>query len=193
MILTKCRNRKNRVDNIDESCPEMYYCDMGAKRFLNYKEEFFMMLRFRKMMAVLLAAALTLTMLTACGGGGSRASVDAKVKLTNDINSFLTGSDLKVEYDKKLDEEAEFFHDKYGSMLNYNLNQKCMIKVEIDKKTSDEAKAVAEEVKKYMLLADPKNYDWGIGYYFKPKENKDNKVIGKDIYVMLAKKEKTKK
>lgn len=61
------------------------------------------------MMAVLLAAALTLTMLTACGGGGSgRASVDAKVKLTNDINDFLTGSGLKVEYDKKLDGEAEF-------------------------------------------------------------------------------------
>ncbi len=34
----------------------MYYCDMEAERFLNYKEEFFMMLRFRKMMAVLLAA-----------------------------------------------------------------------------------------------------------------------------------------
>ena len=41
----------------------MYYCDMEAERFLNYKEEFFMMLRFRKMMAVLLAAALTLAIL----------------------------------------------------------------------------------------------------------------------------------
>lgn len=163
---------------------------MEAERFLNYKEEFFMMLRFRKMMAVLLAAALTLTMLTACGGGGSGASVDAKVKLTNDINSILPEGYPKVKYDKALDEEAEYFYDKYGSMLNNNLNQKCMIKVEIDKKTSDEAKAVAEEVKKYMLLADPKNYDWGIGYYFKPKEDKDNKVIGKDIYVMLAKKAK---
>ena len=63
---------------------------MEAERFLNYKEEFFMMLRFRKMMAVLLAAALTLTMLTACGGGGSgRASVDAKVKLTESVNEAL--------------------------------------------------------------------------------------------------------
>lgn len=67
-----------------------------------------MMLRFRKMMAVLLAAALTLTMLTACGGGGSRASVDAKVKLTNDINSILPEGYPKVKYDKVLDEEAEF-------------------------------------------------------------------------------------
>ena len=68
-----------------------------------------------------------------------------------------------------------------------------MIKVEIDEETSDEAKAVAEEVEKYMVLADPKNYDWSIGYYIETKKDKDNKVTGKDIYVMLAWKEKTKK
>lgn len=157
-----------------------------------------MMLRFRKMMAVLLAAALTLTMLTACGGGGSGASVDAKVKLTNDINSILPEGYPKVKYDKVLDEEAETFHGAYD-INDKTTNEKLkksyewMTKVEINKETSEEAKAVAEEVKKYMLLADPKNYDWGIGYYFKPKEDKDNNVIGKDIYVMLAKKEKTKK
>ena len=78
-----------------------------------------MMLRFRKMMAVLLAAALTLTMLTACGGGGSGASVDAKVKLTNDINSILPEGYPKVKYDKVLDEEAEFFHERYDSCLLY--------------------------------------------------------------------------
>lgn len=199
MILTKCRNRKNRVDNIDESCPKMYYCDMEAERFLNYKEEFFMMLRFRKMMAVLLAAALTLTMLTACGGGGSgRASVDAKVKLTNDINNFLTGSDLKVEYDKTLDQVAEtiqasYIKNKDDTNKILKESHKWMIKVEIDEETSDEAKVVAEEVEKYMVLADPKNYDWGIGYYIVPKTDKDNNVIGKDIYVMLARKDKTKK
>ena len=197
MILTKCRNRKNRVDNIDESCPKMYYCDMEAERFLNYKEEFFMMLRFRKMMAVLLAAALTLTMLTACGGGGSsRASVDAKVKLTNDINSILPEGYPKVEYDKALDEEAEFFHERYvsnDSMLNDSLKQKCMIKVEINKETSNEAEVVAEEIKKCMGRADSKDYDWSIGYYINPKTDKDNNVIGKDIYVMLARKDKTKK
>lgn len=197
MILTKCRNRKNRANNIDESCPKMYYCDMEAERFLNYKEEFFMMLRFRKMMAVLLAAALTLTMLTACGGGGSsRASVDAKVKLTNDINEFLTGSYPKVEYDKALDEEAEFFHERYDSndsMLNGSLKQKRMTKVEISAKTSDEAKVVAESVKNCIGSTTSKEYDWSIGYYFKTKKDKDNKVTGKDIYVMLAWKEKTKK
>lgn len=157
-----------------------------------------MMLRFRKMMAVLLAAALTLTMLTACGGGGSgRASVDAKVKLTNDINSFLTGSYPKVEYDKALDEyaktiQASIKNDEDKRIFDTLLEEshKWMIEVKIDEKTSNEAEVVAEEVKKYMLLADPKNYDWGIGYYFKPKEDKDNKVIGKDIYVMLAKKAK---
>ena len=161
-----------------------------------------MMLRFRKMMAVLLAAALTLTMLTACGGGGSsRASVDAKVKLTNDINDFLTGSGLKVEYDKKLDGEAETVqahiknaNDKDKNNIENILrdSHRWMITVEIDEKISDEAKVVAGEVKKYMVL-DSKDRDWSIGYYIDPKTDKDNKVIGKDIYVMLAWKEKTKK
>ena len=97
---------------------------MGAERFLNYKEEFFMMLRFRKMMAVLLAAALTLTMLTACGGGGSgRGSIDAKVKLTNDINSILPEGYPKVKYDKVLDEEAETFHGAYD-MNDKTTNEK---------------------------------------------------------------------
>ena len=157
-----------------------------------------MMLRFRKMMAVLLAAALTLTMLTACGGGGSGASVDAKVKLTNDINSILPEGYPKVEYDKTLDQVAEtiqasYIKNKDDTNKILKESHKWMIKVEIDKKTSDEAKAVAEEVEKYMVLADPKNYDWGIGYYIETKKDKDNKVTGKDIYVMLAWKEKTKK
>ena len=170
---------------------------MEEKRFLNYKEEFFMMLRFRKMMAVLLAAALTLTMLTACGGGGSgRGGVDAKVKLTNDINDFLTGSYPKVKYDKALDEEAEFFHERYdsnGSMLNDSLKQKRMTKVEISAKTSNEAEVVAESVKKCIGSTTSNDYDWSIGYYINEKKDNDNKGTGKDIYVMLAWKEKTKK
>lgn len=175
----------------------MYYCDIEAERFLNYKEEFFMMLRFRKMMAVLLAAALTLTMLTACGGGGSGVSVDAKVKLTNDINDFLTRSGLKVEYDKTLDQVAEtiqasYIKNKDDTNKILKESHKWMIKVEIDEEISDEAKAVAEEVEKYMVL-DSKDRDWSIGYYIDPKTDKDNKVIGKDIYVMLAWNERTKK
>lgn len=201
MILTKCRNRKNRVDNIDESCQKMYYCDMEAERFLNYKEEFFMMLRFRKMMAVLLAAALTLTMLTACGGGGSgRGSIDAKVKLTNGINEFLTGSYPKVEYDKALDEyaktiQASIKNDEDKRIFDTLLEEshKWMIEVKVDKKTSNEAEVVAEEIKKCMGRADSKDYDWSIGYYINPKTDKDNNVISKDIYVMLARKEKAKK
>ena len=152
---------------------------MEAERFLNYKEEFFMMSRFRKMMAVLLAAALTLTMLTACGGGGSGASVDAKVKLTNDINSILPEGYPKVEYDKTLDQVAEtiqasYIKNKDDTNKILKESHKWMIKVEIDEETSDEAKAVAEEVEKYMVLADPKNYDWGIGYYIETKKDKDN-------------------
>ena len=156
-----------------------------------------MMLRFRKMMAVLLAAALTLTMLTACGGGGSgRGGVDAKVKLTNDINSILPKGYPKVEYTKTLDDEAEFFHERYDSndsMLNDSLKQKRMTKVEINEKTSDEAKVVAEAVKNCIGSTTSNDYDWSIGYYINEKKDKDNKVTGKDIYVMLAWKEKAKK
>ena len=71
-----------------------------------------MMLRFRKMMAVLLAAALTLTMLTACGGGGSgRASVDAKVKLTESVNEALKkdGYTEILKYDAELDKTAYLY------------------------------------------------------------------------------------
>ena len=104
-----------------------------------------MMLRFRKMMAVLLAAALTLTMLTAYGGGGSsRASVDAKVKLTNDINSFLTGSYPKVKYEEELDDGAKRFYkncddDEDGLNGYLEAGYKWMTKAKINEKTSNEA------------------------------------------------------
>ena len=153
-----------------------------------------MMLRFRKMMAVLLAAALTLTMLTACGGGGSGASVDAKVKLTNDINSILPEGYPKVKYDKELDNGAYTFQGAYirdKKETNDILKKSYRwTKVEINERTSDEAGVVAEEIKKCMDLMTSNDYDWSIGYYIDPKTDKDKKVIGKDIYVMLAKKAK---
>ena len=154
-----------------------------------------MMLRFRKMMAVLLAAALTLTMLTACGGGGSGASVDAKVKLTNDINSILPEGYPKLEYDKELDNGAYTFQgayirDKKETNDILKKSYRWMTKVEINERTSDEAGVVAEEIKKCMDLMTSNDYDWSIGYYIDPKTDKDKKVIGKDIYVMLAKKAK---
>ena len=93
----------------------MYYCDMEAKRFLNYKEEFFMMLRFRKMMAVLLAAALTLTMLTACGGGGSGRgkAVNEMVELTKSVNEALKkdGYTEVLKYDAELDKTAYLYRE----------------------------------------------------------------------------------
>ena len=154
-----------------------------------------MMLRFRKMMAVLLAAALTLTMLTACGGGGSGASVDAKVKLTNDINSILPEGYPKVKYDKELDNGAYTFQgayirDKKETNDILKKSYRWMTKLEINERTSDEAGVVSEEIKKCMDLMTSNDYDWSIGYYIDPKTDKDKKVIGKDIYVMLAKKAK---
>ena len=52
---------------------------------------------------------------------------------------------------------------------------------------------VAESVKNCIGSTTSNDYDWSIGYYIDPKTDKDNKVIGKDIYVMLVWKEKTKK
>ena len=63
----------------------------------------------------------------------------------------------------------------------------------INEKTSNEAEVVAEEVKECVSGVLSKDYDWSIGYYIETKKDKDNKVTGKDIYVMLAWKEKTKK
>ena len=71
-----------------------------------------MMLRFRKMMAVLLAAALTLTMLTACGGGGSgRNAVNEKVELTKSVNEALKkdGYTEVLKYDAELDKTAYLY------------------------------------------------------------------------------------
>ena len=157
-----------------------------------------MMLRFRKMMAVLLAAALTLTMLTACGGGGSGASVDAKVKLTNDINSILPEGYPKVKYEEELDDGAKRFYkncddDEDGLNGYLEAGYKWMTKAKINEKTSNEAEVVAEEVKECVSGVLSKDYDWSIGYYIETKKDKDNKVTGKDIYVMLAWKEKAKK
>ena len=68
-----------------------------------------------------------------------------------------------------------------------------MTKAKINEKTSNEAEVVAEEVKECVSGVLSKDYDWSIGYYIETKKDKDNKVTGKDIYVMLAWKEKTKK
>lgn len=47
-----------------------------------------------------------------------------------------------------------------------------MTKVEINKNTSDEAKAVAEEVKECVSGVLSKDYDWSIGYYIETKRIK---------------------
>lgn len=202
MILTKCRNRKNRVDNIDESCPKMYYCDMEAERFLNYKEEFFMMLRFRKMMAVLLAAALTLTMLTACGGGGSgRGSIDAKVKLTESVNEALKKDKYTVSlnYDAELDKTAYLYRvyrensDVNGINKDWkekNVNRR-MFKVDVQEvEKADSASRIATAIER--TLTDMEDYEWSIGYCVESKENSKKEVVSREFTIILEWKEVTK-
>jgi hypothetical protein len=179
----------------------MYYCDMEAERFLNYKEEFFMMLRFRKMMAVLLAAALTLTMLTACGGGGSGASVDAKVKLTESVNEALKkdGYTEILKYDAELDKTAYLYRvyrensDVRGINKDWkekNVNRR-LFKVDVlEAKKSDSASKIAEEIK--PTLENIKGDDWSIGYYVEPKENNKKEVVSREITIILEWKEVTK-
>ena len=175
----------------------MYYCDMEAERFLNYKEEFFMMLRFRKMMAVLLAAALTLTMLTACGGGGSRASVDAKVKLTESVNEALKkdGYTEILKYDAKIDETAYDYRVNDAGRMNAdweenNLNRKMFKVIVPEAEKADSASKIAKAVER--TLTDIKSYEWSIGYYIEPKENSKQEVVIREFTIILEWKKVTK-
>ena len=160
-----------------------------------------MMLRFRKMMSVLLAAALTLTMLTACGGGGSGASVDAKVKLTESVNEALKKDGYKeiLKYDAKIDETAYLYRvyrensDVNGINKDWkekNVNRR-MFKVDVQEaEKADSASKIAEEIK--PTLENIKGDDWSIGYYVEPKENGKKEVVSREFTIILEWKEVTK-
>ena len=175
---------------------------MEAERFLNYKEEFFMMLRFRKMMAVLLAAALTLTMLTACGGGGSgRGSIDAKVKLTESVNEALKKDKYTVSlnYDAELDKTAYLYRvyrensDVNGINKDWkekNVNRR-MFKVDVQEvEKADSASRIATAIER--TLTDMEDYEWSIGYCVESKENSKKEVVSREFTIILEWKEVTK-
>ena len=156
-----------------------------------------MMLRFRKMMAVLLAAALTLTMLTACGGGGSRASVDAKVKLTESVNEALKkdGYTEILKYDAKIDETAYDYRVNDAGRMNAdweenNLNRKMFKVIVPEAEKADSASKIAKAVER--TLTDIKSYEWSIGYYIEPKENSKQEVVIREFTIILEWKKVTK-
>ena len=172
---------------------------MEAERFLNYKEEFFMMLRFRKMMAVLLAAALTLTMLTACGGGGSGRgkAVNEKVELTKSVNEALKkdGYTEILKYDAKIDETAYDYRVNDAGRMNAdweenNLNRKMFKVIVPEAEKADSASKIAKAVER--TLTDIKSYEWSIGYYVEPKENSKKEVVSREFTIILEWKEVTK-
>lgn len=161
-----------------------------------------MMLRFRKMMAVLLAAALTLTMLTACGGGGSgRASVDAKVKLTESVNETLKkdGYTEILKYDAKIDETAYLYRvyrensDVRGINNDWkdkNVNRR-LFKVDVlEAEKADSASRIAKEIE--PTLTNMKDYEWSIGYCVESKENSKKEVVSREFTIILEWKEVTK-
>lgn len=156
-----------------------------------------MMLRFRKMMAVLLAAALTLTMLTACGGGGSGASVDAKVKLTESVNEALKkdGYTEILKYDAKIDETAYDYRVNDAGRMNAdweenNLNRKMFKVIVPEAEKADSASKIAKAVER--TLTDIKSYEWSIGYYVEPNENSKKEVVSREFTIILEWKEVTK-
>ena len=172
---------------------------MEAERFLNYKEEFFMMLRFRKMMAVLLAAALTLTMLTACGGGGSGRgkAVNEMVELTKSVNEALKKDKYKVSltYNAELDDVASTYHINDVGSINAdwkkNKLDREMFRVDVPEvEKADSASKIAKEIE--PTLTNMKDYEWSIGYYVEPKENSKKEVVSREFTIILEWKEVTK-
>ena len=154
-----------------------------------------MMLRFRKMMAVLLAAALTLTMLTACGGGGSgRNAVNEKVELTKSVNEALKkGGYTKVlKYDAELDKTAYDYRTTDARSMNAyweknNLNRE-MFKVYItEAEKADSASKIAKEIGPALKKGD----DWRIGYYIEPMNIRQEVVI-REFTIILEWKKVTK-
>ena len=162
-----------------------------------------MMLRFRKMMAVLLAAALTLTMLTACGGGGSGRgkTVNEMVELTKSVNEALKKDKYTVSlnYDAELDKTAYLYRvyrensDVNGINKDWkekNVNRR-LFKVDVlEAKKADSASKIAEEIK--PTLENIKGDDWSIGYYVEPKENNKKEVVSREFTIILEWKEVTK-
>lgn len=176
---------------------------MEAERFLNYKEEFFMMLRFRKMMAVLLAAALTLTMLTACGGGGSGRgkTVNEMVELTKSVNEALKKDKYRVSlnYDAELDKTAYLYRvyrensDVNGINKDWkekNVNRR-MFKVDVQEaEKADSASRIATAIER--TLTDMEDYEWSIGYCVESKENSKKEVVSREFTIILEWKKVTK-
>lgn len=156
-----------------------------------------MMLRFRKMMAVLLAAALTLTMLTACGGGGSgRNAVNEKVELTKSVNEALKkGGYTKVlKYDAELDKIADNYSVNNAGSTNadwekINLNREMFRVVVPEAEKANSASRIAEKIGPALKKGD----DWRIGYYIESIiENRRQEVVGREFTIILEWKEVTK-
>jgi len=157
-----------------------------------------MMLRFKKIMAVLLAAALALTMLTACGGGGGGKGVNEKVELTNKLNDILKEDkySITLKYNTELDRKADTYYvadiDKVNADWKTDKLNRKMFKVTVkESEKTDTAKKIAKEIE--VSLTDTVDYEWSIGYHVEIHANSEDKIVSRDIYVVLAWTVKTEK
>lgn len=173
MILTKCQNRKNRVDNIDESCQKMYYCDMGAERFLNYNGGIFYDVAVQKNDG------------SPVGSGRGKA-VNEMVELTKSVNEALKKDKYRVSlnYNAELDDVASNYHINDVGNTNADWKNKKldreMFRVDIPEvEKADSASKIAKEIE--PTLTNMKDYEWSIGYYVEPKENNKKEVVSREI------------
>ena len=86
------------------------------------------MKRFKKLVAVLLACVMALTLLTACGGGGasgggSNSGEDVMKQLTAKINENVKDLGISMTYDTQLDKRAEVCGNVLLAKLNANAGE----------------------------------------------------------------------
>lgn len=161
------------------------------------------MMRFKKMVAVLLAAALALTMLTACGGGGGSSPTERARYISGinaQLNSKVPGAKLSDEKDiserkaekyKDAAENLKKFDDASAKRMAYVDDESVYVafRMEFTKDDNETTKIEKVATKIYDLVAQQMgtntlktndcklDYAWG-------EEDKDKNVY---IYVVVRK------
>ena len=73
----------------------------------------------RKLTAILLAAVMALTMLTACGGGSGSSRTEKEryvAGINNYLNKNVNGYDNNLQYDSSLDKNAKDYQETYEQL-----------------------------------------------------------------------------
>ena len=156
----------------------------------------------RKITAILLAAVMALTMLTACGGG-SGSSHTEKERYVAGINSYLAkniSNVKKLTYNEAVDKAAGVYQEKYEAFVKgesaakaevdakilagINGNDYVVICVTIDKSQSEQQKIekIADKIWSTVGGSALRDGTWLIGYSWGTTTYKDT---DKNAYVVL--------